>query len=419
MSEFGSKSVLIVDDGSQQELARTLSLSFGKVFYFSPWVADFPSSYKTKIGEGFDEFERIDSIWDYVDETDLFVFPYINEGPLQEYLVKQGKRVWGSRNGDEIENFRVPSKELMASLGIPQAPYEVVTGITDLRKYLKSRGDDKVWIKISLTRQDTETFCIEGYERYKSRIDELEVKFGPVAEYREFIVEDHLPDTLDVAIDTYCIDGKFPSKSLLGNESKDQGYVSVVKEWNQFPPKLRSMYEKLAPELKKFGYRNFFALESRIGKDSINLSDPCCRVGSPVFELELNMMTNLPQILWEGAAGKMVEPEYKSKYGFEVLLKSDWAKTRPVLIEFPEKYRENIKLRYVTKYPDGIWYLPQAPDMDVIGAVVVHGNSLDDLIEEAEEIGCQIKGIQIDVCSGGVAELKKNLETLSEFGVQF
>ena len=42
----------------------------------------------------------------------------------------------------------------------------------------------------------------------------MEAEFGPIAESREFVVEDNLPDTLDIAIDTYCVDGEYPNKAM-------------------------------------------------------------------------------------------------------------------------------------------------------------------------------------------------------------
>lgn len=418
MTEYKSKSVCVIDNGLFAEAAVKLSESFGKVFYTSPWVADYPTSYHTELGEGFSEYERVTDIWGIVDDVDLFVFPELHNGPLQEFLVAQGKRVWGGRNGDELETDRVQAKEYFKSLGIPQAPYEVIKGMSNLRKYIKSRGPDKLWIKISLTRGDTETFCVEGYDLYKNRLDELESNFGPVAEYREFVVEDHLPDTLDLAIDTYSIDGKYPSKSLLGNEVKDQGYIGIVKDWKQMPPKLVDIYETIGPTLKEYEYRNFVAFESRVGKDQTFLGDPCMRTGSPIFELELNMMKNLPEILWEGADGKLIEPEYRGKYGFEILLQSPWVDEHPLLVEFPSEYRDKIKFRYATQFPDGLWIMPQKAG-PYFGAIVTYGDSIDQCFAEVEEISGQVKGIQVEAFTGSVSAIKENLQDLAEWGVNF
>lgn len=400
------------------EVARTLAKSFGKVYYTSPWVADYPSSYKTELGEGFPEVEKVDDIWDIVDNVDLFVFTDMHQGPLQEYLVSQGKRVFGSRNADELECYRTDAKEHFATLNIPQAPYVVITGMSALRKYIKDRGHDKLWIKINRTRGDTETFSSEGYDLVKNRLDTMEAEFGPVAERRDFIVEDNLPDTFEIAIDTYCIDGKYPSQAMLGVEVKDKGYACSVRNWEMMPEALVDMYEKLAPTLQKYQYRSLFALESMVGKNGLWLADPCCRFGSPVSELELNMITNLPEIMWEGAAGNLVQPQYKARYGCEVLIKSQWAPEKPMLIEFPDEYRDQIKLRYAAQFGNETWILPQNSGEEV-GAVVAYGNTLDECIEEVNEIGEQIKGTQLEVTCGSMDTLKGNLKDLESWGIEF
>ena len=105
--------------------------------------------------------------------------------------------------------------------------------------------------------------------------------------------------------------------------------------------------------------------------------------GSPVSELELNMIANLPEIMWEGADGKLVEPKYKAKYGCEVLIKSQWSPEKPMLIKFPEEYRDQIKLRYAAQFNKETWILPQNSGEEV-GAIVAYGESLEDCMEEGQ-----------------------------------
>lgn len=416
--ELKDKTVCVVDSGVFAEIARSLSRTFGKVYYTSPWVTDYPSSYKTTLGEGFSDYERVDDIWDIVDDVDLFVFTDNHQGPLQEYLAAQGKRVFGSRNGDELECERDTAKAHFAELDIPQAPYEVVTGMKALREYIKSRGDQKLWIKINRTRGDTETFSVEGYELAKNRLDTMEADFGPIAQRRDFVVEDNLPDTLDIAIDTYCIDGQYPQRAMLGVEQKDQGYVCIVKDWVEFPPALVSIYDKLSPTLEMYKYRNLFALESRVGEKGIWLADPCCRFGSPVSELELDLIENLPEIMWYGAEGVMVQPKYKAKFGCEVLIKSSWSPEKPMLIQFPEEYRDQIKLRYAAQFGNETWILPQNSGEEV-GAIVAYGNSLEDCMAEVNEIGSQVKGTQLSVTTGSMDDLNDSLKDLASWGITF
>lgn len=418
MMDLSDKSVCVVDSGVFQEIARSLSRTFAQVYYTSPWVADYPSSYKTELGEGFPNFERVNDIWEIVDDVDLFVFTDLHQGTLQEYLQAQGKRVFGSRNGDELECDRTTAKAHFAKLGIPQAPYEVVVGMDALRSYIQSRGSDKLWIKINRTRGDTETFGVEGYDLCKNRLDLMEAEYGPIAERREFIVEDNLPETLEIAIDTYCIDGTYPTKAMLGVEQKDQGYVCCVKPWADMPLALRGIYDAISPDLQLYQYRNLFALESLVGANGLWLADPCCRFGSPVSELELDLIANLPEIMWQGAIGTMVEPQYKAKFGCEVLIKSSWSPERPMLIQFPQEYRNQIKLRYAAQFGNETWILPQNSGEEV-GAIVAYGNSLEDCMAEVSEIGKQVKGTQLSVTTGSMDDLNESLRDLASWGIEF
>lgn len=418
MTDYKGKSCCICDNGIFSALAETLSASFGKVYYTAPWVSAFPSSYQVEVGEGFPNFERVDDIWGIVDDVDLFVFPDLFQGPLQEHLADKGKRVFGSRNGDELENYRGEAKAHFKELDIPQGPYEVVKGMAALRRYIQGRGHDKLWIKISLTRKDTETFALEGYEGIKNRLDRIEADLGPVADTMQFIVEDDLPDTRDIAIDTHCIDGSYPALGLLGTEEKGEAYVAVVKPWRELPTQLTDIYDKLAPTLKQYGYRNFLSLECRVRQSDIWLGDPCTRAGSPPFELQVNMLRNLPEILWEGAEGKVVEPEYNGRYGFLLIVHSEWADRNPLRLEFPEKFRDQIKLRYGARFGDSTWIMPQEAGPR-IAAVVTCGDDLDGCFAEAEEISLQIKGIQVETFTRSIPVLKESLAKLRDWVVPF
>ena len=415
---YSTKSVCIVDNGLFSELGTTLSKSFGKVFYNSPWVSGFPSSNQTELGEGFSEFDRVSNVWEIFDDVDLFVFPDIYQGPLQEHLVSMGKRVFGSRNADELENFRDDAKSHFKSLGIPQPTYEVVKGIDALRKCLKGKGSNKVWIKTNLTRGDMETFPSVGYELVKNKIDKIESDLGPKSKSMEFIVEDHLPDTLDIAIDTFCIDGKFPDNVAIGCEIKGEAYLGAVKKWKEIPSQLTSIYEDLSQTLKSYEYRCMLSLESRIQKDKIWLCDPCCRAGSPPFELQLNWIKNIPEIMWEGAGGVIVEPDYAGKYGFEIMIHSEWANDHPLKIDFPEKFKEKIKFRYSAQFPDGLWIMPQKGGPRV-ASVVTSGDDMEACFEEAKEIAGEVKGMQIETFSRAIPELRDNMKQMSEWGYKF
>ena len=416
--DFSTKSVCIIDNGIFSEMATTLAESFGKVYYTSPWVSDFPSSHKTELAEGFAEFDRVPDIWELIDDVDLFVFPDLYNGPLQMYLAEQGKRVFGSRNGDELENYRGEAKELFAELDIPQGKYEICNGIDDLRAYLKRKGSTKVWVKINLTRRDTETFPCVGYELVKNRLDQLEADLGPMVKNMPFLVEDDLLGTLDVAIDTFCVDGQYPDTVVLGTEVKGEAYLGCKKQWDDIPLRLTSIYDKLSPTLEKFQYRCFLSLESRCRDNMVWLCDPCCRAGSPPLELQLNWVTNLAEVLWEAADGNIVEPRYDGKYGFDLIIHSDWAPKHPLKLEFPEKYRNQLKFRYASQFKDGLWIMPQDGGPR-IAAAVASGNDIEACFEECKEIAGSLNGIQVETFTRAMVDLRENLKKLSSWGISF
>jgi hypothetical protein len=418
LRSYSSSSFHVHDSGLNVELALALAKQgVGRVTYTSPWRSAFPSSMQTEIGEGIPQIERVSSLAEVRNETDCFVFPDIYFASDQLELQDAGKRVFGSRDADELERFRNDAKKHFEKLGIPQSPWCLIKGVKKLRSFLEG-NDEKYWIKVDDTRADTETFSVEGYELFKGRIDELEFKLGPKAEIMKFTVEDDDPDSLDLAIDTHVIDGQYPSVALLGTEEKGELYVGVVKPWNEMPLKLLDIYDRLRPTLKEYEDRNFISLESRVKGTRINLGDPCMRAGSPPGELQYKMIKNLPDIFWYGAEGKMVDPEYDGKYGVEVCVESAWADKNPLMVEFPEKYRDNIKFRYLSQFDGKTWILPQEVGPRV-AAIVSCGNSLDDCFEEVQEISKQIRGINIETFVHAIPMMKEKLKIFKQWDILF
>ena len=386
-----SKTVLIWDNGIFTEIAVTLSRTFGRVLYYVPWTSGMPKSNALLIGEGLDGVERVASPWSHFDEVDLWVFPDVYDGDLQEWLAGQGKRVWGCRMGCELEIDRPKSKEASKKLGIDIGPYKVVTGLDALRKHLKAHDDQ--WVKISGTRGDMETFGAPTYVEAETRLDELEHKLGALKKVMKFTVEQGIPDAVETGYDGYVIDGKFPKAAMTGVEVKDEAYLMKTVRWSELPDQVRSVNEKLAPALKRYGYRGFISTEVRCTEDGkAYLIDPCCRAGSPPNELYQVMMSNMAEAMWYGAGGTLIEPEFKAKWGAEVLLISEWADENWMHVTFPEEVRENVKLRNFCVIEGEYYVIPQWTGSAEIGAVVALGDTPDDAIAEVKRVADLVKG---------------------------
>jgi hypothetical protein len=217
---YKDKRVMVVDHGLFVSWALRLASEFGEVYYHNPsWKAMSPRTHELRIGHGFEQITMVRDFWDMAPNIDLFVFPYIYDGDLQKELVRQGRRVWGARNGDQLENFRAETKEEMKKLGMPVNDYAVVDGISKLREFLQKHPN--VYVKIPLTRGDTESFHSPSYDEIIPKLREIEHELDEAAEEMQFVVEKPIYPALEIGYDGFTIDGQFPAFAVNGVEVKD------------------------------------------------------------------------------------------------------------------------------------------------------------------------------------------------------
>lgn len=410
---YKSKTILVFDNGVFPEFARRLADDFGRVLFFAPWAGGYPVSKGLLIGHGDDKVERIADPWPFIeaDEIDLYFFGDVYEGGLQSYLRSQGKRVFGCGRGAELELNRIKAKEVMAKGGVPIGPYKGVTGITALRKYLKA--NDNQFVKIDATRGDMETFHAPTYTQIEPRLDELEHSLGAQAEIKEFIVEGGIDDAIEGGYDGYSIDGKFPKVAITGIEIKDRAYVGRIMPYRDMPKQVRDVNEALSKPMKDYQYRGFFSSEVRIDKSGKGYPiDLTGRLGSPPSEVYQEMFTNLADIVWYGAEGILIEPEYSDKWGAEVLMLSDWADKNWLHVEFPKELRSHVKLRNFCVINDEHYVVPQLCGAPEVGSIVATGKTAKEAIDKVKEVVEQVKGYNLEMPVHAMDDALKDLKEI-------
>lgn len=413
------KTVCVIDNGLFVDFACRLAKDFKEVLYWTPWVSAFPKSNNRLIGYGLEELKRIQYPWNHVDSVDLWVFPDVYFGDMQQELIRQGKRVWGARMADRIELHREWARTLFAKLGLPVANYQEVVGIDALRDYLKDHPN--VWVKVSTVRGDMETWRSESYDLSEPKLDELEHKLGAKKKLAEFMVEDSIDDAIEVGYDGFTVDGQFADTSFFGFEIKDLGFVGKVVAYNDLPEPIKDVNGKLSPWLKRQKYRGFISTELRVTRDGTPyLIDPCARAGSPPSEIYQDLYSNWCQIIWEGADGNMVEPEAIAKFGVEAMIHSSWADKNWQAVSFPEEIRPFVKLRNATKI-DGVYYVvPTDCGLPEIGAVIGFGDTVEEAIEDVTDHANQVKGYYIDIKLDSIPKALHEIETAQdEFRIPF
>ena len=414
MTDFSSKTVCVVDNGIFCDVATTLAQSFGRTLLHIPVPSTMPTSAQLRVGEGLEGVTKIDSLWPHIRDIDLFVFPDLYSGALQQYLSDQGYRVWGSRMAEELELDRDYAKQVCADVGLAVGEYAVITGVDALRTYLQSHDDR--YVKISRSRGDFETFHSATYEISEPWIDEIARKLGVLKDSKEFIVEAAIPDAVELAYDGYCVDGQFPSHAMHGIEVKDRGYIGHFEAYDAMPHAVHDINDALAPILAEYQYRNIFAVESRVTPDGTPyVTDFCTRFCNPPSQLAVHMYTNIADIFWHGAEGALVDPVPRDEWGAQVQITSGLSKEQWQIVDFPAHLREHVRLSYPVHRDGRYAVTPDGVALGVVGAVVATGPTMDAAVDRVKAIADEVKGYSLELgleCFDSAAEEFEKLESL-------
>jgi len=130
------------------------------------------------------------------------------------------------------------------------------------------------------------------------------------------------------------------------------------------------------------------------------------------------MYKNLADIIWYGSEGFMIDPITEKKFGVEAMIHSSWADQNWQQIEFPAKYRDNVKLRNLCVINDKYYAVPQAVGLPEIGALVVEADTLEEAIEQIKAIAEEVKGYYMEIKVDAIDIALEQFKELEEFGVK-
>lgn len=393
------RSFLFFDFGLFISMAERMASFGNRVGYFVPHETSFSDGRELVIGEDIPGIERIKYWDDEVEKWGCLVFPDCHCGDMQAYYRRKGLRVWGSGKGSELELLRWKTKERFKELGLPTNTCHRIKGTKDLRQFFQDHPDKDGWyVKISGLRGLGETWSATDYAQAKGILDEFDSKNGGLAYLINFIVEKAIPDAKEIGYDGLCVDGQFPDQSFWGVEKKDKSYFGVLAKYSDLPPELIAVNEAVSPVLKELQYRNLISTELR---DDVCI-DMTCRHSSPAGEVIVEAMDNLPDVVWEGSEGKLVEPDWSHKCGAQIILCSEWAEEHWLRVEFPEEIRPFVKLynhaRVDDDGPIGMadYFVPQIAKMKQIGSVVALADDPQEAIKLCKERAEQIKAFDLE-----------------------
>ena len=380
MKEISQATALVFDHGLFVTLAERLARNgFGRVIYHSPYEEGFSTINKAIIGYGIEGVERVNDYWSIKDEVDVWVFPDIEHAGLQLELESQGRAVWGSRKGDSLELFREKFHRVLERVGLDVPKYRTIEGLTRLAQFLKA-NDGPWFIKISRWRGSFETCKFRSWKLDEGMIDAWAVKFGPAKEIIPFMVFDPIDTPLEIGGDTFGIDGMWPDTMLHGDEAKDKAYISAVTPRKEMPPQIQDVLEAFAPILRDYRYRNFWSMEIRVKGDEAFFGDATTRAPMPATPSQLENIKNLPEIIYHGAQGDLIEPEYERPFTGEVLVNMRGDRHSWGVAEVPQELKRWLKLPNSCSIDGLRCFPPDEQHGEAIGWLVALGDTVDEMI---------------------------------------
>ncbi len=402
--------------GNYVAMAQRLARDYKKVYYCCNWQTAFAKHNTFSIGMNVPNVERVDHWAEVIDECDLVIFPDLYFGALQDWLVARGYVVFGARSGEKMELERDDFKEMLKYVGLPVNKHEIVNGYNALEKYLAKNPDQ--YVKTSIIRGNGETFHYIDERLSASRLIELEHQLGAFKEEAVFVVEEPIPDAVEIGFDGFIINGETPDATLCGIEVKDCGYVGAVVDYKSLPQVLKDINMKLKGIFMGAGYKCFFSNEVRWTGTKGYFIDPTCRMPQPPGDLQMEIYKDYSRYIWEIANGIVPEIEATKKFGAQIIIKSDWALTESQAVYFPPKYADRIKIKNVM-YKDGIpHFIPGETEMCEIGSVVGLGDTLEAAIADAKRIAETIEGDCISCNGDALDAAAEQINKLKSFNIK-
>lgn len=421
MINLSNKAALVYDlSGSYTFIAEQLVNDFGRVFYHSIWESGFSQVQDFLPGVGIEGVERVVDPFDYLDKSDLIIFPDVGLDGLQQFLRERGFLVWGSARAGELERNRCLLKEKLESEGMDVADYEIIKGLPALRKYLADPKNANQWVKVCYFRGLTEThehvagFASEGW------CDDVAVKLGPFQRDMIFLVERAIEgDAVEPGVDIYAVEGEIPQECMWGYENKDCGLFGFC--GGPLPKRLAAATEKFLPVLREYDYRGPLSLEFRVTSDGEYLIDVTARFPSPPSEAQMLNTKNIAEIMYQGARGILVEPEYRYQYVAQFVMKSDVLESHPLGVQYPDTWEDKSAMGGVLVHGlcviDGKRYAVSPHEIEEFAGAVGLGDSFATACEAARDVAESVEGDKVSFSKDALSQIMDTIEQGKELGL--
>lgn len=418
MKDVKELTVLILDYGTFEDLARVFAAAGADTLYYTPFEDEYRDLKRCAIGDGVEGFTRCDE-WlepDIVRKVDLLCVPDIGFSGAQHYFRSLGKAVWGSMGASDLELYRTRFLKTLKEVGLPVAPSVVVRGLDNLAAYLKEHTDK--WVKVNRYRANMETWHHQDYEHSRDELARLAREFGGLASQIVFIVQDPIRDAREIGYDGHYVAGAgYPDQSFQGYEKKNELYLGSLLPAARLPDCVQAVNEAMAPVLEDFGYRCFIATEIRKTEEDFFFTDPTNRQAGQTMEHQYQTCTNLADVIWHGANGKLIPAKFTHRFAAEATVYHHGDAEGWKVLRVPEEYRDAFAFYHYCE-ADGLLHFPPGKNCE-IGVVCGEGDSVEEAIESVKDNFECLEDEPVEIRPAGFADLIEEIKEAEEEGMEF
>jgi hypothetical protein len=415
--DLSEKTAVVYDRGGLYlYCAEKLSQSYKKVMYYLADADAYPTSQKYTIGTGITGVKRIHDFYKHVDEADIIYFFDCYDGEMAHWLKSQGKKVFSSLRGEQIEIDKVMFLETLEELELPCPKTYLAEGMKELCDYLKEHDGETLFMK-NLHRGDFESRKFTSMAQSRPFLDDLKKRLGSASDTIEVLVQHKIEAECEVGWDGYQVNGEYTKNGIVGYEIKDKGFVGKVFE--NKPEILAQIDDAFSPVFKKLGYQGNYSTEIRITEDGTPyFIDATCRVPSPPGEAMCELYGNWAEATYQIACGEVPKLIPKAQYVAVIILTSSWYNNHELHVKFPAKIKEFVKLKNYTKR-DGEYYCIPNGNEEFFGAVIAYGDSVEDATELCHEYAEMVEADEMDFDDEIFEDAEEAISKGEQFGINF
>ena len=343
--------VLVFGTGIEFALVQALAEAGHQVYYYTDYLAPFPSFEDFGSGIGFSNIQKVHTFFDYVDKVDKIVSFDCYGGDVLEFLRSKGYDTFGGGRAVELELNRKLLKLVLKGVGVSQPDYKVVKGFDKIKP--------PAVVKLNIFRGSAETFTIQDEAEKRNIEVQLKREFGEFLNKVEFVVEQILDKDkyVEFGFDAVYNDG-FQFPMLFGLEYKKGAYIGkVINALNELPSGFQDMILRLDLVLRKMRYKGFISAEAFLNpkqQREYYFLDITMRPPYPLGLGYRYAIQNFADVVLNDA-----KPVYRGRYYVAIPFNA-YVKDYYVYVKFPERdkrYNFNALMKV-----DGHYYIPKGSE---------------------------------------------------------